>query len=68
LDASSKSDGNIFQIVERHKACEGEQEARLEVQHAYGLPVSFQFHHTQMDGAHAGKFLANLQKAIEELR
>ena len=34
----------------------------------YELPVSFQFHHTQMDGAHAGKFLANLQKAIEELR
>ncbi|MBQ5463473.1 MAG: chloramphenicol acetyltransferase, partial [Fibrobacter sp.] len=34
----------------------------------YELPVSFQFHHTQMDGAHAGKFLANLQKAINELR
>ena len=34
----------------------------------YELPVSFQFHHTQMDGAHAGKFLANLQQAIEELR
>ena len=33
----------------------------------YELPVSFQFHHTQMDGAHAGKFLANLQKAIDEL-
>ena len=26
----------------------------------YELPISFQFHHTQMDGAHAGKFLANL--------
>ena len=34
----------------------------------YELPVSFQFHHMQMDGAHAGKFLANLQKAINELR
>ena len=34
----------------------------------YELPVSFQFHHTQMDGAHAGKFLANLQKVINELR
>ena len=34
----------------------------------YDLPVSFQFHHTQMDGAHAGKFLANLQNAIDELR
>ena len=34
----------------------------------YELPVSFQFHHTQMDGAHVGKFLANLQKAIDELR
>ena len=32
----------------------------------YELPVSFQFHHTQMDGAHAGKFFANLQKAINE--
>ena len=28
------------------------------------LPISFQFHHTQMDGAHAGRFLANLQKEI----
>ena len=28
----------------------------------YYLTLSFQFHHTQMDGAHAGRFLANLQK------
>ena len=34
----------------------------------YTLPISFQFHHTQMDGVHAGRFLANLQKAIDELR
>ena len=34
----------------------------------YKLSLSFQFHHTQMDGAHAGKFLANLQKEILELR
>ena len=34
----------------------------------YDLPVSFQFHHTQMDGAHAGKFLANLQKEIDNLK
>ena len=33
----------------------------------YSLPVSFQFHHTQMDGAHAGKFLENLQKEINGL-
>ena len=32
------------------------------------LPVSFQFHHTQMDGAHAGKFLSNLQKEIVNLK
>ena len=32
------------------------------------LPVSFQFHHTQMDGAHAGRFLENLQKEINDLR
>lgn len=31
------------------------------------LTVSFQFHHTQMDGAHAGEFLANLQNAIVSL-
>ena len=31
------------------------------------LPISFQFHHTQMDGAHAGRFLENLQKKINEL-
>ena len=34
----------------------------------YYLPLSFQFHHVQMDGAHAGKFLANLQEEIERLR
>lgn len=33
----------------------------------YELPLSFQFHHTQMDGAHAGRFLANLQKEINRL-
>ena len=33
----------------------------------YYLPISFQFHHTQMDGAHAGKFLANLQNEIYQL-
>ena len=31
------------------------------------LPVSFQFHHAQMDGAHAVCFLNALQKAIDEL-
>ncbi len=33
----------------------------------YLLPISFQFHHTQMDGAHAGRFLENLQKEISGL-
>ena len=33
----------------------------------YYLPVSFHFHHTQMDGAHAGQFLRNLQKEINRL-
>ena len=32
------------------------------------LPISFQFHHTQMDGAHAGRFLFYLQEAIRTLR
>lgn len=31
------------------------------------LPVSFQFHHTQMDGAHAGAFLRNLEEEISKL-
>ena len=31
------------------------------------LTVSFQFHHTQMDGAHASCFLENLQKEIKRL-
>lgn len=31
------------------------------------LVVSFQFHHTQMDGAHAGRFLESLQKEIYRL-
>ena len=34
----------------------------------YYLPVSFQFHHTQMDGAHAGRFLENLQKEMNDFR
>ena len=34
----------------------------------YSLPISFQFHHTQMDGAHAGRFLENLQTEINALR
>ncbi|MBR4059941.1 MAG: chloramphenicol acetyltransferase [Lachnospiraceae bacterium] len=34
----------------------------------YYLTLSFQFHHTQMDGAHAGRFLANLQKEINGLK
>ena len=34
----------------------------------YYLPVSFQFHHTQMDGAHAGRFLENLQREINDLK
>ncbi len=33
----------------------------------YYLTLSFQFHHTQMDGAHAGRFLANLQQEINNL-
>ncbi len=32
------------------------------------LTVSFQFHHTQMDGAHAANFLDILQKEIDSLR
>ena len=32
------------------------------------LTVSFQFHHTQMDGAHAARFLDLLQKEIETLK
>jgi len=34
----------------------------------YELPISLQFHHTQMDGAHAGRFLANLQKEIDNIK
>ena len=34
----------------------------------YYLTLSFQFHHTQMDGAHAGRFLANLQEEINNLK
>lgn len=34
----------------------------------YYLPISFQFHHTQMDGAHAGRFLKKLQNEISSLK
>ena len=33
----------------------------------YELPISLQFHHTQMDGAHAGRFLQRLQNEINNL-
>ena len=33
----------------------------------YRLPLSFQFHHTQMDGAQAGRFLEALQREIRQL-
>ena len=32
------------------------------------LPVSFQFHHVQMDGGHAAKFLQRLQNKINKLK
>ena len=32
------------------------------------LTVSFQFHHTQMDGAHAARFLTVLQQTIDNLK
>ena len=32
------------------------------------LTLSFQFHHTQMDGAHAARFLDGVQRAIDTLR
>ena len=32
------------------------------------LPVSFQFHHAQMDGGHAARFLEELQQTIKTLR
>ena len=32
------------------------------------LTLSFQFHHTQMDGAHAARFLDLLQREIDDLR
>lgn len=31
------------------------------------LTVSFQFHHTQMDGAHAARFLDLLQREIDTI-
>ncbi|WP_399552711.1 CatA-like O-acetyltransferase [uncultured Ruminococcus sp.] len=31
------------------------------------LPISFQFHHTQMDGSHAGSFLEKLQNVMNEM-
>ena len=30
------------------------------------LPISFQFHHVQMDGGHGAQFLEELQKAVRE--
>ncbi len=32
------------------------------------LPISFQFHHTQMDGVPAARFLDRLQEEIDRVR
>lgn len=32
------------------------------------LTVSFQFHHTQMDGAHASRFLEYIQQEIDKIK
>ena len=32
------------------------------------LPISFQFHHVQMDGGQAARFLGNIQKEIDGLK
>ena len=32
------------------------------------LNISFQFHHTQMDGAHAARFLNAIQNEIDGLK
>lgn len=32
------------------------------------LPISFQFHHVQMDGGHAARFLDELQKEMNKLK
>ena len=32
------------------------------------LKLSFQFHHTQMDGAHAGHFLQHVQENIKHIQ
>ncbi len=34
----------------------------------YYLNISFQFHHTQMDGAHAARFLERVQRMIDNLK
>ena len=40
-------------------------QAASQVKEFYTLPVSFQFHHVQMDGGHAARFLDILQDEIE---
>ena len=32
------------------------------------LKLSFPFHHTQMDGAHTGRFLQRLQETVDSLK
>lgn len=34
----------------------------------YTLPISFQFHHVQMDGGHAANFLKRLQEIIDSIK
>ena len=41
--------------------------AASSVEEFYTLPISFQFHHVQMDGGHAARFLERLQEEINNL-
>ena len=45
--------------------CIGKAASRID--EFYMLPISFQFHHAQMDGKHAARFLEELQRTINTI-
>ena len=59
----SKKSGMKFTVL----MCWCVGKAASQVDEFYTLPVSFQFHHVQMDGGHAAKFFANLKKEINRI-
>ena len=66
MDVVADADGNPDQDIRCFPTFEDKQEEGMEIQ--YDLVISFQFHHVQMDGGEAARFMELLQAIIRFLQ